>query len=108
LNVALLRATTADPDGNVTTEREALVLELRAAATAVHNAGGLVIVQVERIAERGSLSPRRVEIPGARSDCVVVASPDHRWQTCAPPYSALVHAVNACGAAGRSSPGPAP
>jgi propionate CoA-transferase len=90
LNVAFLRATTADPDGNVTTEREALVLELRAAATAVHNAGGLVIVQVERIAERGSLSPRQVEIPGALVDCVVVAAPDHHWQTFATPYSAAL------------------
>ncbi|MEU0503085.1 acyl CoA:acetate/3-ketoacid CoA transferase [Nocardia sp. NPDC005998] len=87
LDVALLRGTTADPDGNITMEREALTLEALSIATAVHNAGGLVIVQVERIAESGSLSPREVKIPGVLVDCVVTATPDHHWQTFGTPYS---------------------
>ena len=40
-----------------------------------------MIVQVERIAERGSLNPRQVKIPGILVDCVVVARPEHHWQT---------------------------
>ena len=75
LDVVFIRGTTADPFGNVTMEREALTLDGLAMATAARNSGGLVIVQVERIAERGSLNPRQVKIPGALVDCVVVGAP---------------------------------
>lgn len=57
INVALIRGTTADPAGNVTMEREALVLDAQAAAMAARNANGLVIVQVERIALAALTSP---------------------------------------------------
>jgi propionate CoA-transferase len=87
LDVAFLRGTTADPEGNITMEREALTLEALAVATAVHNADGLVIVQVERVSESGSLSPRDVKIPGVLVDCVVVAQPEHHWQTFGTQYS---------------------
>jgi propionate CoA-transferase len=87
LDVALLRGTTADPEGNITMEREALTMEALAMATAVHNSGGLVIVQVERVAETGSLSPRDVKIPGILVDCVVISTPEHHWQTFGSPYS---------------------
>ena len=87
LDVAFLRGTTADPEGNITMEREALTMEALAVATAVHNAGGLVIVQVERVAESGSLSPREVKIPAILVDCVVVSQPEHHWQTFGTPYS---------------------
>ena len=90
LDVAFLRGTTADPEGNITMEREALTMEALAVATAVHNAGGLVIVQVERVAESGSLSPREVKIPGVLVDCVVVSQPGHHWQTFGTPYSAAL------------------
>ena len=90
LDVAFLRGTTADPEGNITMEREALTLEALAVATAVHNAGGLVIVQAERVAESGSLSPREVKIPGILVDCVVVSQPEHHWQTFGTSYSAAL------------------
>ena len=87
INVAFLRGTTADPDGNITMEKEALTLDALAMAMAARNCGGIVIVQVERLAERGTLNARQVKIPGIMVDCVVVAKPENHWQTFGEPYS---------------------
>ncbi len=90
VDVALLRGTTADPSGNVTMEREALTADALAIATAAHNSRGLVIVQVERIAERGSLNARDVRIPGALVDCVVLG------EICCEPLERSVAKATAC------------
>ena len=88
VNVALIRGTTADPDGNITMEREALVLDAQAAAMAARNSNGLVIAQVERIAASGSLDARRVVVPGVLVDCVVLAPESAHRQTYGTAYNA--------------------
>jgi propionate CoA-transferase len=87
IQVALLRGTTADMDGNITMEKEAVTLEVLPLAMAAKNSGGFVIVQVERIADRHALNPRDVKIPGILVDCVVVSKPEYHSQTYATHYS---------------------
>ncbi len=72
IDVCFLRGTTADEDGNVTMEQEAIFGEMLSEAQATKRLGGLVVVQVKRIAERGTLSPKQVKIPGILVDLVVV------------------------------------
>jgi propionate CoA-transferase len=87
IHVAIIRGTTADTDGNVSMEKEPLTLEALAMAMAAKNSGGFVIVQVERIADRGTLNSRHVKIPGILVDCIVLAPPEHHWQTFAESYN---------------------
>ena len=88
VDVAIIRGTTADPAGNITMEREALTCDTLALAMAAHSSGGLVIAQVERVAEVNTLNPRQVKIPGALVDCIVVATdPGNHPQTWASPYN---------------------
>ncbi len=79
IDIAFIRGTSADPNGNISLEKEALTLDNLAQAMAARNNGGIVIAQVERIVERGSIKPKDVKVPGILVDCVVVAEPElHR------------------------------
>nr|HMN84662.1 CoA-transferase [Bauldia sp.] len=77
VDVCFLRGTTADEDGNVTMEQEAVFGEMLSMAQATRRAGGIVIVQVKRMAERRTLPAKQVKIPGILVDLVVV-DPDQK------------------------------
>ncbi len=87
INIALLRGTTADEEGNVTMEKEPLTLENLSIAQAVKNSGGIVIVQVERVTTERILSPQAVKLPGVLVDCVVLAKPENHMQTFGEAYN---------------------
>jgi propionate CoA-transferase len=74
VDIAFLRGTTADEDGNVTMEEEAVLGEMLAMAQATRRAGGVVVVQVKRMARRETLPAKQVKIPGILVDFVVVDS----------------------------------
>lgn len=80
IDVAIIRATTADTHGNLTLEHEGVVLAVLAQAMAAHNSGGKVIAQVKRVVAAGTLSPHMVKVPGILVDALVV-DPEQRMNT---------------------------
>lgn len=77
VHVALVRASAADEDGNISFEHEAANLDAQSIALAARNSGGRVIVQVRERLPRGALKAREVRIPAAWVDAIVV-DPDQR------------------------------
>lgn len=78
--VGFIRATTADPAGNLSMEDEAVLGEVLAIAQAVRNSGGIVIAQVKRFSDR-STPPQSVSVPGILVDRIVLAEPGEHDQT---------------------------
>lgn len=72
INVAIIRGSVADEEGNISFQDEPAVLDVLALAQAAKNSGGKVICQVKRLAEKGSLNPQSIEVPGILVDAVVV------------------------------------
>ncbi|AFK21024.1 acyl CoA:acetate/3-ketoacid CoA transferase (plasmid) [Haloferax mediterranei ATCC 33500] len=87
VDVTFIRATTADENGNLSMEREALTSNVLATAQAAHNSGGTVIAQVERVTQSGTLHPKDVAVPSVLVDSVVVAPEDQHKQTYAEAYN---------------------
>lgn len=81
LDVTLIRGTVADTRGNISCYKEGYKLGQYSAAAAAKACGGIVICQVERIVEAGSLKPRDVIVPGILIDYVFVSKPEYHWQT---------------------------
>jgi propionate CoA-transferase len=82
IDVAIVRGTEADENGNISFRKEALILEGLSVAMAARNSGGIVIVQVEKRVKNGTIHPKDVIIPGAMVDYVVeVADLKNHMQT---------------------------
>ncbi len=77
VQVTILRATTADENGNLTFEQEGIIPEVLAAAQAAKNSGGIVIAQVKQVVQKGTLYPLDIRVPGVLVDAVV-QDPDQR------------------------------
>jgi acyl CoA:acetate/3-ketoacid CoA transferase len=72
VDVALIRGSFADAEGNISLDQEPANVDIYAAALAAHNSGGKVIAQVRTAVEVGALPARSVRVPGAIVDAVVV------------------------------------
>ncbi|MGF6906420.1 acyl CoA:acetate/3-ketoacid CoA transferase [Fusobacterium sp. PH5-44] len=81
-DVAILKGTSADEEGNISCEEEPLTGEKLSIATAIRNAGGKVIVQVKKRVKTGTIQPHDVIIPGIMVDYIVVSEvPEYNKQT---------------------------
>jgi len=81
VDVAIIRGTTADEDGNLTATSEGCLLEWLSLAQAAKNTGGIVIAEIEYLAKSGTLHPKNVRVPGVLIDHLVIAPADLHWQS---------------------------
>lgn len=86
IHVGLIRATAADPFGNLILDDEAVIGDVLPIAQAAHNHRGLVIAQVQRLLET-PVAPQHVRVPGRLVTHIVVADPQDHWQTFAEPFN---------------------
>jgi propionate CoA-transferase len=87
VDVAIIRGTTADENGNLTVDDEGALFEILPLAQAAKNGGGIVIAEVEYVALAGTLNPKSVRVPGVLVDYIVVSEPDNHWQSAATRYN---------------------
>lgn len=80
VHVGLIRATAADPHGNLIMDEEAVIGEVLPIAQAARNAGGIVLAQVKRLLDH-PVAPMQVRVPGILVDRIVVADSREHEQT---------------------------
>lgn len=81
LDYCIIRGTYIDEHGNLSTEEEAMQLEVLSAVLACKKFGGKVIAQAKRKVAAGSLHCKRVTVPGIFIDAAVICDnpqEDHR------------------------------
>lgn len=85
IHVGLIRATAADPLGNLVMVEEAIIGDVLPIAQAAHNHGGFVVAQVRRVLDAPA-PPQHVRVPGRLVTQVVVAEEHDHWQTFGEPF----------------------
>jgi propionate CoA-transferase len=80
IQVSLIRATNADPYGNLSMDEEVITGEVLGLAQAARNGGGLVLAQVKRLIDH-PIPPKQVAVPGILVDKIIVAEPHEHEQT---------------------------
>lgn len=86
IHIGFIRATAADPFGNLIMNKEAIFGEVLQIAQAAHNSGGIVMAQVNELLEE-PIDPQHVKVPGILVDKIVVADPHEHQQTFAEMYN---------------------
>lgn len=87
IDVAIIRGTLADERGNITLDKEGMLLEQLSIAQAAKRCGGIVICQVEAVVKAGTLHPKSVKVPGMLVDYVVIGQPEHHMQSIATQFN---------------------
>lgn len=81
LDYVIIRGTYVDENGNLTTDEEAMQLEVFSAVMACKKFGGKVIAQAKYKVQNGQLHCKRITVPGIFIDAVVLCpdpETDHR------------------------------
>lgn len=86
MDVAFLRGTYADEHGNLVLDHETSKLEQLELAMAAKNSGGIVVAQVKKVVQNGTLDPKSVLVPGGLVDNIVIADPEYHYQTMGTQY----------------------
>lgn len=86
INAGMIRATAADPFGNLLVDEEALIGDVLPIAQAVHNHDGVLLAQVRRVLDRPA-PPQQVRVPGRLVSRIVVAEEQDHWQTFAEAFN---------------------
>ncbi|MBQ5583909.1 MAG: 3-oxoacid CoA-transferase, partial [Ruminiclostridium sp.] len=81
IDICFIRATYGDEAGNLSIKNEAMNIEQFEVAAAVHNSGGIVIAQVDRIVKKGTIPTKDVLIHGFMVDYLVEGRPEYSMQS---------------------------
>ncbi len=80
IDICFIRATFGDEDGNLSIRHESMNVEQFEVAAAVHNSGGIVVAQVDKVVKRGSIPAQEVFIHGFMVDYIVEGRPEYSRQ----------------------------